>query len=212
MTITLAEATRRCPLIAILRGVRPDEVVAIATALVDAGFATIEVPLNSPDPFASIAALSAHFGDRALIGAGTVLTAAQAEAAAEAGARLLLAPNFDVAMVSKARALGVAVMPGVATASEAFAALAAGADALKLFPARELGAGTVAAWSAVLPAGTAIYAVGGVDESGFAPFVKAGVTGFGLGSSLYRPGDDAATVGERGARAVTAWHAMESKA
>jgi len=205
MSITLAEATRRCPLIAILRGVRPDEVVEIAGALIDAGFATIEVPLNSPDPLASIAALAAHFGDRVLIGAGTVLTAAQAEAAAEAGARLLLAPNYDAAVVARAKALGGAAMPGVATASEAFAALAAGADALKLFPARELGAGTVAAWSAVLPAGTAIYAVGGVDESGFAPFVKAGVTGFGLGSSVYRPGDDAVTVGARGARAVTAW-------
>jgi 2-dehydro-3-deoxyphosphogalactonate aldolase len=205
MSISLAEATGRCPLIAILRGVRPDEVVAIATALIEAGFATIEVPLNSPDPFASIAALAGHFGDRILIGAGTVLTVAQAEAAAEAGARLLLAPNFDAAVVTKAKALGVAAMPGVATASEAFAALAAGADALKLFPARELGAGTVAAWSAVLPAGTPIYAVGGVDETGFAPFVKAGVAGFGLGSSLYRPGDDAVTVGARGTRAVAAW-------
>jgi len=210
MSLTLAEATRRCPLIAILRGVLPGEVVAIAGALVDAGFATIEVPVNSPDPYASIAALAGRFGDRALIGAGTVLTAAQAEAAVAAGARLLLAPNFDPAMVAGAKALGVAAMPGVATASEAFAALAAGADALKLFPARELGAGTVAAWSAVLPAGTAIYAVGGVDESGFAPFVKAGVTGFGLGSSLYRPGDDAATVAVRGARAVAAWRDGES--
>ncbi|MDB5708540.1 MAG: 2-dehydro-3-deoxy-6-phosphogalactonate aldolase [Sphingomonas bacterium] len=210
MTMTLAEATRRCPLIAILRGVRPDEVVAIATRLVDAGFAIIEVPLNSPDPFASIVALAEHFGDRALIGAGTVLTAAQAEAAAQAGARLLLAPNFDPAMVARAKALGVAVMPGIATASEAFAALAAGADALKLFPARELGAGTVAAWLAVLPAGTEIYAVGGVDESGFAPFVKAGVAGFGLGSSLYRPGDDAAKVATRGARAVAAWRDGET--
>jgi 2-dehydro-3-deoxyphosphogalactonate aldolase len=211
MSMTLAEATRRCPLIAILRGVRPDEVVAIATALVDAGFATIEVPLNSPDPFTSIAALAGHFGDRVLIGAGTVLSAAQAEAAAKAGAQLLLAPNFDPAMVARAKALGVAPMPGVATASEAFAALAAGADALKLFPARELGAGTVAAWLAVLPAGTSIFAVGGVDETGFAPFVKAGVAGFGLGSSLYRPGDDAATVSARGARAVAAWRDMESK-
>lgn len=212
MSMSLAGATRRCPLIAILRGVRSDEVLGIAMALVDAGFATIEVPLNSPDPFASIAALADHFGERALIGAGTVLTAAQAEVAAAAGARLLLAPNFDAAVVTKAKALDVAAMPGVATASEAFAALAVGADALKLFPARELGAGTVAAWSAVLPAGTAIYAVGGVDESGFAPFVKAGVAGFGLGSSLYRPGDDAATVGARGARAVAAWRELEGKA
>jgi 2-dehydro-3-deoxyphosphogalactonate aldolase len=210
MSLELAEATRRCPLIAILRGVRPDKVVGIATALVGAGFAIIEVPLNSPDPFASIGALSRHFGDHAVIGAGTVLTAAQAETAAEAGARLLLAPNFDPAMVARAKALGVEVMPGVATVSEAFAALAAGADALKLFPARELGAGTVAAWSAVLPAGTAIYAVGGVDESGFAPFVKAGVTGFGLGSSLYRPGDDAATVAVRAGRAVAAWRDLEN--
>src|SRR3569623_975057 len=197
MSITLAEAPRRCPLLAILRGVRPDEVVELAGALIDTSNATIEVPLNSPDPLASIAALAAHFGDRVLIGAGTVLTAAQAEAAAEAGARLMLAPNYDAAVVARAKALGVAAMPGVAPASEAFAALAAGADALQLFTARELGAGTVAAWSAVLPGGTAVYAVGSVDETGFAPFVKAGEPGFGLGSSVYRPGDDAVTVGAR---------------
>ena len=212
MSMSLAGATRRCPLIAILRGVRSDEVLGIAMALVDAGFATIEVPLNSPDPFASIAALADHFGERALIGAGTVLTAAQAEVAGAGGARRRRAPPFQSGGVAKPNAHDGAAMPRVATASEAFAALAVGADALKLFPARELGAGTVAAWSAVLPAGTAIYAVGGVDESGFAPFVKAGVAGFGLGSSLYRPGDDAATVGARGARAVAAWRELEGKA
>ena len=198
------------PLVAILRGLKPEETPAALDALLNAGFRAIEIPLNSPEPFKSIEIAAKMAPADALIGAGTVLTATQAEAAVEAGARLLLAPNFDPATVARAKALGVEVMPGVATASEAFAALAAGANALKLFPARELGAGTLAAWSAVLPAGTAIYAVGGVDESGFAPFVKAGVAGFGLGSSLYRPGDDAATVAARGARAVAAWRDGES--
>lgn len=209
--LTLTEAVRRCPLIAILRGVRPGEVVEIGATLIDSGLAIIEVPLNSPSPFESIAALAAAFGDRALIGAGTVLTAADVDRAIDAGARLLLAPNFDGEVVWAARERGVEAMPGVATATEAFAALAAGAAALKLFPARELGAGTVSAWRAVLPAGTLVFAVGGIDDDHLTPFLEAGVAGFGLGSSLYRPGDDAATVARAAERAVVAWHGAQAK-
>lgn len=207
----LSDAARLCPLIAILRGVRPDEVVEIGATLIDSGFAIIEVPLNSPSPFESIEALATAFGDRALIGAGTVLTATEADRAIDAGARLLLAPNFDSEVVWAARERGVEVMPGVATMSEAFAALSAGAAALKLFPARELGAGTVSAWRAVLPAGTLVFAVGGIDDNNLTPFLDAGVAGFGLGSSLYRPGDDAATVARAAERAVAAWRGAEAK-
>ncbi|MGH6614400.1 2-dehydro-3-deoxy-6-phosphogalactonate aldolase [Sphingomonas sp.] len=201
-------AAARLPLVAILRGVRPDKVVAIGEALVEAGFVLIEVPLNSPQPFDSISRLAAHLGDHALIGAGTVLDSRAAQDAVDAGARLLLAPNFVPEMVATARANRVASMPGVATATEAFAALGAGADALKLFPARELGAGTIAAWRAVLPASAWIFAVGGVDETGFAAFTKAGASGFGLGSSLYRAGDDAATVSARAVATVAAWQEL----
>ena len=205
--IDFAAASRRSGLIAILRGVRADEVVAIGRSLVDAGIGMIEVPLNSPDPFASIAALTREMGSDVLVGAGTVLTPDAAEDAVAAGARLLLAPNCDVAVIAAAKRAGVAAMPGVATVTEAFAALAAGADALKLFPARELGMGTIGAWHAVLPPGTQIFAVGGVADADFATFVKAGAAGFGLGSSLYAPRDSAEVVGERARRAVEAWHA-----
>lgn len=206
-----AAARTRCPLIAILRGVRPDEAVAIGEALVAAGFAMIEVPLNSPEPFASIARLADRLGPDALIGAGTVLRAEDAGDAARAGARLLLAPNCDPMVIGAARDLDIPIMPGVATASEAFAAIAAGASALKLFPANTLGAETVAAWRAVLPADMPIFAVGGVDEAGFEPFVRAGVAGFGLGSSLYRPGDPASTVARNAQAAVAAWQAKSGE-
>lgn len=209
--MTLSDAVRLCPLIAILRGVHPNEVGDIGATLIDSGFAIIEVPLNSPSPFESIEALAAAFGDRALIGAGTVLTAAEADQAVDAGARLLLAPNFDSDVVWAARERGIEMMPGVATMSEAFAALSAGAAALKLFPARELGAGTVSAWRAVLPAETLVFAVGGIDDNNLTPFLDAGVAGFGLGSSLYRPGDDATTVARAAERAIAAWRGAEAK-
>ena len=207
VSIDFAAASRRSGLIAILRGVRADEVVAIGRNLVDAGFGMIEVPLNSPDPFASIAALTQALGADVLVGAGTVLTPDAAEGAVAAGARLLLAPNCDTAVIAAAKRLGVAAMPGVATVTEAFAALGAGADALKLFPARELGRGTISAWRAVLPKDTPIFAVGGVADADFAAFIGAGAAGFGLGSSLYSPGDSAEIVGERARRAVAAWNA-----
>ncbi|MDG2534228.1 2-dehydro-3-deoxy-6-phosphogalactonate aldolase [Sphingomonas sp. HITSZ_GF] len=201
-------AVAALPLVAILRGVKPDEAVAIGAELVEAGFTMIEVPLNSPDPYASIARLAEAFGNQAVIGAGTVLTPDMADAARDAGAALILSPNCDTAVIARAAGHGLATMPGVATASEAFAALAAGADSLKLFPARELGAGTIAAWRAVLPAGTRIFGVGGVDETGFAPFVAAGAAGFGLGSSLYRAGATPAEVRGAAVRTVAGWRSV----
>lgn len=197
------DARRRMPLIAILRGVRPDEVVDVGRGLVGAGFTMIEVPLNSPSAMASIAALADALKDEALIGAGTVLTAEDARRAAQSGAGLVLAPNTDAAVIAAAVAENIAAMPGVATATEAFAAIAAGAAALKLFPASVLGTATVSAWRAVLPA-VPMFAVGGVSERDFVAFGAAGVDGFGLGTSLYRPGDAPDSVAGKAAAAVSA--------
>jgi len=174
--------------IAILRGVTPKEVLAVGEVLVDSGIFCIEVPLNSPDPFDSIEALAREFGDRALIGAGTVLTADQVDRVADAGARLALSPNFDAAVVRRTKARNLASMPGVATPTEGFAALAAGADALKLFPSELLGTAALKAWRAVFPAGTQMYSVGGVGLDNIAAFKAAGATGVGIGSALYAPG------------------------
>lgn len=193
------------PLIAILRGVTPDLAVPIGEALVEAGFRLIEVPLNSPEPFDSIARLAAVLSTRAVIGAGTVLDTIAVDAAAAAGASLILAPNADPRVISHAAAQRLTVMPGVATATEAFAAIAAGANALKLFPADVLGAGTVAAWRAVLPREVPIFAVGGIAAEGQAAFRDAGVAGFGIGSALYRPGANVAETAERARRIVSGW-------
>ena len=176
-------------IVAILRGVTPDTVVEIAECLVQSGIMTIEVPLNSPNALESIRLLQQGFAQRAVIGAGTVLTVAQVEAVADTGAKLVLSPNMDVAVIERTRALGLTSMPGVATATEAFRALQAGASALKLFPADVLGLGTLKAWISVLPADTRIYAVGGMDTSNVASFRAAGAVGAGIGGSLYKPGN-----------------------
>ncbi len=194
-------------LVAILRGVRPDEVLALGGVLREAGFRVIEVPLNSPDPFTSIERLARAYGADALIGAGTVLTPHDVDRVADAGARLVLAPNFDAAVVARAKARGLATMPGVATPTEAFAALAAGADTLKMFPAELLGPPVVRAWRSVLPAGTPLFAVGGVGRANLAAFKAAGVRGAGIGSSLYTPGLDAAELGRRARELQSAWAA-----
>lgn len=208
MTPTFETATVDCGLIAILRGVRPHEVVDIGKAVIDAGITVIETPLNSPDPLDSIEKLAIALGGQAVIGAGTVLTVESVRAISQAGAALALAPDCNPEVIRAAKAAGLVAMPGVATASEAFAALRAGADALKLFPAREIGPGVIGAWSAVLPPGTPIFGVGGVDETNFEPFLRAGAAGFGLGSSLYRPGASAAEVGAAAVRAVAAWNRL----
>jgi 2-dehydro-3-deoxyphosphogalactonate aldolase len=176
------------PLIAILRGLRTDEAIDVATVLIEAGFRVIEVPLNSPDPFETIALLSERFGDRALIGAGTVMSADQVRLVAERGGELIVMPHSDAALVAAAKQQGLICVPGVATPSEAFAALNAGADALKLFPAEALPPAVVRAWRAFVPREVMMYPVGGIRPESMAPYIDAGATGFGLGSALFRPG------------------------
>jgi 2-dehydro-3-deoxyphosphogalactonate aldolase len=174
---------------AILRGVRPDEVLAVAQALADGGIGVIEVPLNSPQPFDSIARLARAaqaWGVR--VGAGTVLSVADVDGAADAGATLIVAPNLDAAVVRRSVQRGLFSMPGVATPSEGFAALAAGAHGLKLFPGEMLGPPVMKAWRAVFPPGTPFYPVGGVGEQNIAAYRAAGAAGVGIGSSLYAPG------------------------
>ncbi|WP_267354488.1 MULTISPECIES: 2-dehydro-3-deoxy-6-phosphogalactonate aldolase [unclassified Methylobacterium] len=193
-----------CPLVAILRGLTPEEAPAVGDALVDAGFTLIEVPLNSPDPLRSIALLAERLAGRALVGAGTVLQPAQVEAVGAAGGRLIVSPNVDPAVIRATRALGLVSLPGYQTPSEAFTALAAGATALKLFPADVASTAALRAHRAVLPSGTRVLAVGGVTPEGIAAWRAASADGFGLGSSLYRPGKAAADVARDAAAFVAA--------
>jgi 2-dehydro-3-deoxyphosphogalactonate aldolase len=195
----------RLPLVAILRGVTPDKVVAIGQAVVDAGFTIVEVPLNSPSPLESVRRLADAFGDRVLIGAGTVTSAAQVEEVKGAGGRLIVSPHLDVAVVRSAKLAGLACIPGIATPSEGFAALANGADALKLFPAELLTPTVLRALRSVFPADTRFFPVGGITPDTMPAYVAAGANGFGLGSALYRPGDGAAVVSERARELVLAW-------
>lgn len=183
--------------IAILRGITPKEVLGVAEALVSRGVSGIEIPLNSPDPFVSIELLQRAFGRDCQCGAGTVTELEQVERLHAVGGRLLVAPNIDAAVVRRALELGIEPMPGVGSASEAFAAIAAGASKIKLFPASTYGPDHLRALKAVLPAGVQVCAVGGVDERNAAHWSRAGVDGYGLGSSLYRPGMTGAQVAAR---------------
>lgn len=185
--MTFADALAHCPLVAILRGLTPAEAPAIGEALVEAGFTLIEVPLNSPEPLVSIRLLSEAFGDRALIGAGTVLDPADVDAVAEAGGRLIVMPHADLEVIRTAKARGLICTPGVATPTEAFAARFAGADALKLFPAEGIPPQIVKAWRAVLT-DIPLLPVGGIDASNMTAYCAAGAAGFGIGSALYKPG------------------------
>jgi 2-dehydro-3-deoxyphosphogalactonate aldolase len=187
-------AMARLPLVAILRGVRPDEVAAIGDALVEAGFALIEVPLNSPDPIESIARLVRQVGDRALVGAGTVLTGDAVAEVAAVGGSLIVSPNCNPEVISVAAKRGMVALPGIMTPTEAFAALGAGASALKLFPADAVGPAMLKALRAVLPASSRVMPVGGITTANMSPWHDAGACGFGLGSSLYRPGMSAQAV------------------
>lgn len=201
---TFESAFTRCPLVAILRGLTPREALPVGRALAGAGFSVIEVPLNSPDPLQSIRILADALPD-AVVGAGTVLTTAQVRDVHAAGGRLVVAPNFDAAVVQAARALGLDCLPGVATATEAFAALAVGATGLKLFPAEMIPPAAVKALRAVLPRDAKLLPVGGITPDNMATYRAAGADGFGIGSSLYAPGLDAAAVGERAQRFRAAW-------
>lgn len=192
------------PVIAILRGVEPGEVVGIGEALVEAGIRIIEVPLNSPEPFASIAALQREFGGRALIGAGTVLDVDSVDRLARAGAGLLVAPNVDPTVIARGVRHGLEVVPGFFTPTEAFAALEAGARKLKLFPAFVQGPTYVAALRDVLPANAGLWAVGGVDADNVGQWLAAGAEGVALGGALYKPGLNADEVRGRAERVLAA--------
>ena len=192
-----------CSLIAIVRGITPDAVDAVGDALFDAGMLIIEVPLNSPDPLRSIERLAARFGDRALIGAGTVLQPEEVNLVAAAGARLVVSPNTNVAVIEAAVAAGLVSIPGYFTASDAFDALAAGATALKLFPAEGASPAMLKAQRAVFPKDVPVFVVGGIAPDNMRPWRDAGADGFGLGGGLYRPGQSAAETGDK-ARAYIA--------
>lgn len=198
------DAFSRLPLIAILRGVRPGEVEAIGEALVDAGFTIIEVPLNSPDPFDSIARLARTLGGRAVVGAGTVLRVEDVAAVEAAGGTLVIAPNANPRVIAEAAARGLVPLPGIATPTEAFAALDAGAAALKLFPAEAASPAVLKAMRAVLPRTTRMLPVGGITPDTLAPWLAAGAAGFGLGSALYASGMGAEDVAVRAADFVRA--------
>lgn len=192
-------------IIAILRGVLPDQAEAVAGALIEAGIDRIEVPLNSPDPFDSIARISRRFGARALIGAGTVLEPAQVHRVQAAGGRLIVSPDCNPAVIIATKAAGMVSFPGVMTPTECFAALRAGADGLKLFPGALIGPKGLQAIRAVLPPGTPVFAVGGAGPENMAEWRAAGADGFGIGTALYRPGDGAAEVAERARVLVAAY-------
>ncbi len=195
------------PLIAILRGVRPHEAEAMLEALIAGGIGLIEVPLNSPDPFISIAAMAKKSAGRARVGAGTVLRPEEVASVKAAGGQIVVSPNRDDAVIRATKAAGLDSYPGVFTATEALGALAAGADALKFFPADILGPAGIRAIAAILPKGTPLLAVGGVDAGNIAGWLKAGIAGFGIGSSLYRPGMGAAEVGAKARDMVAAYDA-----
>jgi 2-dehydro-3-deoxyphosphogalactonate aldolase len=198
----LKAAMAVCPLVAILRGVRPEEVEAIGRVLIDAGFSLIEVPLNSPDPFDSIARLARLEG--ALVGAGTILDPAEVEKLAAAGGMLAVSPHCDPAVIAETKRLGLISIPGIGTPTEAFAALKAGADALKLFPAEGASPTVLKAMRAVLPKETAVLPVGGIAPDTMGPWRAAGAAGFGLGSGLYKPGDSAEAVAAQARKFIAA--------
>jgi len=205
----LTDVLRRTGLVAILRGVGPADVAQIGAALFAAGFRIIEVPLGPPDALDSIRILRTSLPAACMVGAGTVVAPSQVDDVRQAGGQLIVMPHADPEVIRAARAAHLAVMPGVATPTEAFAALAAGADALKLFPAELLGPPILKAWRVVLPPGTALVPVGGITPDKLAAYVAAGAAGAGLGTALYRPGASAAEVSARAAAFVAAWRAAQ---
>jgi len=196
------------PLIAILRGVTPHEAADMCAAIIDAGIDRIEVPLNSPDPFESIKVMVDAHGDRALIGAGTVLSTDDVGRVAQAGGQLVVSPNCDQRVIVATKAAGMQSWPGVMTPTECFEALKAGADGLKVFPASILGPDGIKAIRAILPTGTQVYAVGGAGPDNFKQWIDASADGFGIGSAIYKPGDSVATVADKARAIITAYDAV----
>lgn len=204
----LHEAMAALPLVAILRGIAPEEAQPVGQALVAAGFSIIEVPLNSPRPFDSIARLRLALPASVLVGAGTVLRVEDVQRVKDAGGEIIVMPHADTEVIRAAKATGLFCVPGVATPTEAFAAVAAGADAVKLFPAELITPVVLKAMRAVLPHELKLLPVGGITPEGMAPFVRAGASGFGLGSALYSPGLSAEAVADNARRFVQAWRAL----
>ena len=198
---------QRLPLVAILRGLTAAEARPVGQALFDAGFRLLEVPLNRPEALECIAELVAMAPGDALIGGGTMLSTGDVDQVHAAGGRLMVSPNCNPAVIAQARQLDMICLPGVATPTEAFAALAAGAQAIKAFPAETIGPAGVKAWLSVLPPGTAVLPVGGITPESLAPWRKAGAAGFGIGSQLFAPGVSAVQVASRAAEFVSAWRA-----
>ena len=207
MSLDFTTAFARCPLVAILRGVRPDEVEPIGDALVEAGFTLIEVPMNSPDQLGSIGRLARRLEGKALVGAGTVLTPDQVDAVQQAGGQLIISPNSNLSVIARSAEAGLISMPGYFTPTEAFAAVQAGASALKLFPAEAATPTVLKAQRAVLPKELPVLAVGGINPGNMGPWVAAGADGFGLGSALYKPGGTAAQVREAAQAFIQGWKA-----
>jgi 2-dehydro-3-deoxyphosphogalactonate aldolase len=204
MSIDLRQALAALPLVAILRGLKPENALAVGQVLIDTGFRIIEVPLNSPRPFESIDLLAQAFGARALVGAGTVLRTEDVARVKEAGGNLIVMPHGDTAIIREAKRLGLTCTPGVATPTEGFAALGAGADGLKMFPAEAISPPIVKAWRAVFPPETLLLPVGGITPERMGAYLAAGASGFGLGSALFAPDVAPAIVRERAQAFVAA--------
>jgi len=211
MSDPLARHLAPLPFVAVLRGITPDEIPAIGDTLFDAGFRILEVPLNSPRPFDSIALLASRYGDRCLVGAGTVVDAAHVARVREAGGRLVVMPHGDAGVLREAKSQGLVCLPGVATPTEAFAALRLGADGLKMFPAEALPPPVVKAWRAVLPKSALLFPVGGIGPASLAAYWAAGASGFGTGSGLYRPGQDADAVAVSARALAAAFQALPAR-
>jgi 2-dehydro-3-deoxyphosphogalactonate aldolase len=201
----LEDALEACGIVAILRGVTPDEVVAVSQTLYDAGIRVVEVPLNSPEPFTSIERLSKTFAGKMVVGAGTVLTVQDVNLLKVHGGQISVSPDCNEAVIARAKELGMEPLPGVFTPTEAFSAIRTGAKHLKLFPAEVASPATIKAWKAVLPKHVKIYAVGGVTPDNMGDWLSAGASGFGIGSSIFKPGISMAKINESAHSLVSAW-------
>ena len=209
--MTLEDALIECGIVAILRGVSPDEAIAVGQALYDAGVRVVEVPLNSPAPFLSIAKLAKEFAGRMIVGAGTVLTVQDVNMLKSAGGEICVSPDCNEVVIARAVELGMVPLPGVFTPTEAFAAIRAGALSLKLFPAEAASPAVIKAWKAVLPKTVKIYAVGGVTPENMGDWLSAGASGFGIGSSIYKPGMSVDAVRDAASKLVSAWNKAKGK-